>query len=45
MKKNYVGVAGEVILLASKDIITASVDRVVYDPNGILNDKADAWEW
>ena len=45
MKKNYVSVEVEVIFLAPKDIITASVDRVVYDPDGILNDKKDVWEW
>lgn len=44
MKKNYVSAAAEVILLASKDIITASV--TVFDPNGILNSSdKDVWEW
>lgn len=43
MKKNYVSVEVDVILLAPKDIITASV---TYDPNGILNDKnKDVWDW
>ena len=43
MKKHYVSVEVDVIFLAPKDIITASV---TYDPNGILNDKNnDAWEW
>ena len=47
MKKNYVKVEVDVIFLAPQDIITASVNRIVYDPDGILNDpmKLDAWEW
>ena len=46
MKKNYVSVEADVILLASKDIITTSI--TVYDPENILNDNdnnKDVWEW
>ena len=47
MKKNYVNVECEIIFLTPKDVITMSGERIVHDPNNILNDEdnLDIWEW